>query len=67
MDDLLEKTDAQMTPEADFGKNYGEFELQKMWASSYNTLGYKNFVPVAQLDRALASGARGCAFESHRG
>jgi hypothetical protein len=25
------------------------------------------FVPVAQLDRALASGARGCAFESHRG
>ncbi len=24
-------------------------------------------VPVAQLDRALASGARGCAFESHRG
>ena len=26
-----------------------------------------NRVPVAQLDRALASGARGCAFESHRG
>ena len=25
------------------------------------------FVPVAQSDRALASGARGCAFESHRG
>ena len=25
------------------------------------------FVPVAQLDSALASGAKGCEFESHRG
>jgi hypothetical protein len=38
-----------------------------MWATAYNILAYKIFVPVAQLDRALASGARGCAFESHRG
>ena len=38
-----------------------------MRTSTYNIEGYKVFVPVAQLDRALASGARGCAFESHRG
>jgi hypothetical protein len=38
-----------------------------MWKSTYNINGYNKIVPVAQLDRALASGARGCAFESHRG
>ena len=30
-------------------------------------MSYKNFVPVAQLDRALASEAKGCRFESRRG
>ena len=38
-----------------------------MRTSTYNIKGYKFYVPVAQLDRALASEARGCAFESHRG
>ena len=35
--------------------------------SIYQHYNYKALVPVAQLDRALASGAKGCAFESHRG
>ena len=30
-----------------------------MWASTYNIMSYSVLVPVAQLDRALASGARG--------
>ena len=34
------------------------------FSSESNILGN---VPVAQLDRVLASEARGCAFESHRG
>jgi hypothetical protein len=38
-----------------------------MCIGTYNMSNYGVFVPVAQLDRALASGARGCAFESHRG
>ena len=38
-----------------------------MWASTYIIVGYNNFVPVAQLDSALASGAKGCGFESRRG
>lgn len=28
-----------------------------MWASTYNIVAYRYFVPVAQSDRALASGA----------
>ena len=30
-------------------------------------LEYGDIVPVAQLDSALASGAKGCGFESRRG
>jgi hypothetical protein len=38
-----------------------------MRTSTYNKLGYNTFVPVAQLDRALASEAKGCRFKSRRG
>ena len=44
-----------------------EKELVEIWIRTYNQSAHRAFVPVAQLDRALASGARGCAFESHRG
>ena len=42
------------------------FEI-RIAVSIYRNYNYVAHVPVAQLDRALASGARGCAFESHRG
>ena len=48
------------------GKFNTMFEI-RIAVSVYMYYNYKVQVPVAQLDRALASGARGCAFESHRG
>jgi hypothetical protein len=42
------------------------FDWPSRWARLMGRGGAKS-VPVAQLDRALASGAKGCGFESRRG
>ena len=36
------------------------------WTSTYNKWVLSTYVPVAQLDRALACGAKGRTFESYR-
>lgn len=38
-----------------------------MWVNTCYYWVYKSYVPVAQLDSVLASEAKGCEFESHRG
>ena len=48
---------------ANFSKMF-EIEIA---ISIYGYYNYKALVPVAQLDRALASGAKGCGFDSRRG
>ena len=48
-------------------QNCARSGLYRPGKPTYNMADCELFVPVAQLDRALASGAKGCASESHRG